>query len=371
MFGFPGSPATQQNLGLLDMRMAIQWISQNIAQFGGDPNRIVLFGQSAGAVAADMLIYAFPQDPIVKGLILQSGSAAIFRNLGETDTQGAAGLWSRTAAGLGCTGDDATVLACMRSKPAADLLNAQFPPMTGTTMQMVPMAAFVPTIDNVTVFGDYLTRTNFSKVPILIGNNDNEGGISQALATANTGVTPAATINTTALDAIFTCPSAQRANISLANSLPVWRYRWFGSFPNTQLLTNANSGAWHGSELGVLFGTNQVATPNTPDENAIGTQLRSMWASFAKDPVNGLNTFMGGVPRYTAGGNALIRLGLNNTMGLNLAAGNTFDTNCAQIQTASGPLSEGQLSNGHKTNGLATVSVLLSSLIISMISTTL
>lgn len=351
--------------------MAIEWISQNIAQFGGDPNRIVLFGQSAGAVAADMLIYAFPQDPTVKGLILQSGSAAIFRNLGEMDIQGAAGLWSRTAAGLGCTGDDATVLACMRSKPAADLLNAQFPPTTGTTTQMLPMAAFVPTIDNITVFGDYLTRTNFSKVPILIGNNDNEGGISQALVTANTGVTPAATTDTTALDAIFTCPSAQRANISLANSLPVWRYRWFGSFPNTQLLTNVNSGAWHGSELGVLFGTNQVVTPNTPDENALGTQLRGMWATFAKDPVNGLNTFMGGVPRYTAGGNALLRLGLNNTMGLNLAAGNMFDVNCAQIQAASGPLSEGQLSPGHKINGLGTVFIILFSLIIYSISNTL
>lgn len=370
MFGFPGSPATQQNLGLLDMRMAIQWVSQNIAQFGGDPNRIVLFGQSAGAVAADMLIYAFPQDPIVKGLILQSGSASIFKNLGEMDTKGAAGLWSKTAAGLGCTGDDATVLACMRSKPAADLLSAQFPPMTSTTMQMVPTAAFVPTIDNVTVFGDYLTRTNFSKVPILIGNNDREGDITQALNTANTGVATPAT-DTTAVDAIFTCPSAQRANISLANSLPVWRYRWFGSFPNTQLLTNVNNGAWHGSELGVLFGTNQVATPNTAEENAIGTQLRGMWATFAKDPVNGLNAFMGGVPRYTASGNALIRLGLNNTMGLNLAAGNTFDVNCAAIQAASGPLSQGQLSTGHRNNGLATVSILLFSLIVSMVSATL
>lgn len=353
------------------MRLAIQWISQNIAQFGGDPNRIVLFGQSAGAVAADMLIYAFPQDPIVKGLILQSGSAAIFKNLGEMDTRGAAGLWSKIATGLGCTGDDATVLACMRSKPAADLLNAQFPPTTATTTQMIPMAAFVPTIDNVTVFGDYLTRTNFSKVPILIGNNDNEGGITQALATANTGVSTTASTDTTALDAIFTCPSAQRANISLANNLPVWRYRWFGSFPNTQLLTNVNSGAWHGSELGVLFGTNQVATPNTPDENAMGIQLRGMWASFAKDPVNGLGAFMGGVPRYTTGGNALIRLGLNNTMGLNLATGNAFDANCAQIQAASGPLSAGQLSTGHKTNGLDTVSILLISLAVPMISTIL
>lgn len=332
MFGFPGSPSTPQNPGLLDMKAALDWVTQNIGAFGGSPSRITVFGQSAGAVAADMLIHAFPDDPAIKGLILQSGTAAAFARLGQMDATGAAALWARAAAQVGCTGeDDTAVLACMRAKPAADLVNVQFPPAGAA-----PFGGFLPTTDGVTVFGDYPNRTSFSKVPILIGNNDNEGGISTALVTANTGVaaTEAGPQAAAGVDGIFTCPNAQRANISVANGLPVWRYRWFGSFPNTQLLTDVDSGAWHGSELGVLFGTNQAIVPDTAEERAVGAFLRGMWAAFAKDPENGLDGYMGGVPRYAAGENSLVRLGLNNTVGLNLAQGGSFDADCAQLGTA-------------------------------------
>lgn len=367
MFGFPGSPATQQNLGLLDVRMAIEWVSQNIAQFGGDPDRVVLFGQGAGAMAVDMLIHAFPQDPIVKGAILQSGSAATFEALGPwKDAQGAAALWSRTAAGLNCTdGDDAAVLTCMRARPAADLLGAQFPAAGGAPpeggMAQVPAAAaaaggFLPTIDNVTVFGDYAARTGrgLAQVPVLIGTNDNEGGLAQALGLANAGINitvgDGTATSTDREDAYYDCPSARRAGKSLAGGLPVWRYRYFGSFPNTQLLDGLESGAWHGSELGVLFGADGAAgKANTPDEDSIGTLMRGMWAAFAKNPAGGLDGFMGGVPRYSPGSNSLIRLGFENTANLTFAGGSSYDGDCAQLEAAqSSGVGQPQVAFGEK-----------------------
>ena len=72
IFGQPNAPqfasSTQsQNFGLLDLDAAVQWVHDNIAAFGGDPNRISLFGQSAGASAADIYTFAHPNDTIVKG----------------------------------------------------------------------------------------------------------------------------------------------------------------------------------------------------------------------------------------------------------------------------------------------------------------
>lgn len=59
------------NFGLLDIDAAITWVSNNIAGFGGDPDRIIIFGESAGALAADAYAFSHPSDTIVKGTVFR------------------------------------------------------------------------------------------------------------------------------------------------------------------------------------------------------------------------------------------------------------------------------------------------------------
>lgn len=72
IFGQPNAPqlvssTRSQNFGLLDIEAAIRWVHSNIGAFGGDPERITIFGQSAGSVAVDAYAYSHPSDTIVKG----------------------------------------------------------------------------------------------------------------------------------------------------------------------------------------------------------------------------------------------------------------------------------------------------------------
>jgi cholinesterase len=194
------------------------------------------------------------------------------------------------------------------------------------------LSSFGPAVDNITVFSDYPARSlagNFTKVPLLIGNADYEAGLFAASAAlANVTYPP---VFWTEFDlSVFTCPAAYRANISINAGVPTWRYRWFGDFPNLRLTSVPDSGAYHGSELAVLFGNFPSATgvpTTTPAEASIGDYVRGAWAAFSKDPINGLNTY--GWPKYNPSGDTLVRLAYNNVTGTNLAMPVLYDGACA------------------------------------------
>lgn len=217
----------------------------------------------------------------------------------------------------------------MKSKSYEDVLKA-IP--KGAQNTSVP-SSFGPTVDEKIVFADYTQRSidgKFSKLPLLLGNADNEAGLFRVLDSF---------INATKSDAYydafnkigFVCPCAQRAAYSIAKNIPTWRYRWFGAFPNTQLTTVPYSGAWHASELPVLFNNppSGGAIPNnTEAEIAIGSYMRGAWATFAKNPVDGLDSYQGGWPQYVPGKDTLVRLAYQNMTGANLALGTMYDGGC-------------------------------------------
>ena len=93
-----------QNLGLLDQKMALKWVHENIAGFGGDPDNVTIFGESAGAASCSMQPLVPGSQKYFKRLIAESGSVNLTRSPEE---------------GIGCTNKLMEVLGC---KTVADLL---------------------------------------------------------------------------------------------------------------------------------------------------------------------------------------------------------------------------------------------------------
>ena len=163
--GYPGEGA----FGLLDQQAALRWVHANIAEFGGDPHRVTLFGQSAGAWSTCYQMASPGAAGLFNRAILESG-ACITRETSLPAASAEAG-GERMAAALGCGGPD--VLACLRSKPAEDVAEAlperdgvtgsnSWAPATGLdVLPLAPQEAFA--------------SGRFNKVPVIDGTNRDEG----------------------------------------------------------------------------------------------------------------------------------------------------------------------------------------------------
>lgn len=279
IFGFPGNPASTNNLGLLDQRLAIEWTRDNIQAFGGDPKRITLVGESSGAGSVDFYSFAWTKDPIVNGFIAQSGIA------NPATPNVSAANWVAATTLLGCASSnstDTTVLSCMRSQNQTAILRA---------VSAIP-TTFGPTVDNIVAFSDNLERAAAGKVirkPYLIGNNDNEAGLFEVTYGAR-GITYPPSFWKLQNLFIFNCGISLRAKAA-AIKAPTWRYHYFGEFPNLALSTSPPSGAWHGSEIPMVFGADldvQNITGRTTEQQRIGDYMEGAWAAFVKDPARGL-----------------------------------------------------------------------------------
>lgn len=290
----------------------------NIGGFGGNTSQMILFGQSAGAASVDHYIYSWASNPIVAGFIMESGAAGFGEGLPADNAEG----WNSVASKLNCSSNStAQILPCLQKKPVNDLLAA------------IGSSSFGPSIDNITGFSDYpaLSKAGkFAQLPILTGNNDFEAG-AYIPVYALQGVTKDHDYWVNLGNTVFACPAGARANVSVSHSLPTWRYRWFGNFPNTRLYTNPDSGAWHCSEIPFIWDTLPTGPgipPDTEAEVSIRKYIQGAWAAFAKDPKCGLDTYGGGWPQYSPYKQTLVRLAYNNVTGTNVARPETYDSIC-------------------------------------------
>lgn len=224
VFGFPGGPGADTNLGLRDQRLAVEWVQQNIAAFGGSPKKIVIAGQSSGGASVDWWSYAYKQNPIVHGLMSTSGNAFSFpMNAPQKQRDN----WYTLSALLGC-GNSGDTLDCMRQKPweAISAAVSKVPPSPGgSPVRSTP--PFYPLVDGETIFDDYLSLASngsFAKLPYFLGHNDYEQGYYVIPAFAQgRNVTDEQTAQF--LLESFVCPTSYEVRQRFNAKVPTWVYR--------------------------------------------------------------------------------------------------------------------------------------------------
>lgn len=161
------------NVGLLDQYEAIAWIRDNVASLGGDPDRITLFGESAGAVSTSLHLFSPLSSPLIAHAIMQSGSLLCPWALDSPDR--AKDNAVKLCSVLDCQHDDPDdMVNCLRNVTPERLTAAQWQ-MNDESFVNTPFMATVDGYFLPDTPDALLKRGAFKNTSILLGSNSNEG----------------------------------------------------------------------------------------------------------------------------------------------------------------------------------------------------
>jgi carboxylesterase type B len=151
------------NLGYLDQRLALDWVHRNIAVFGENPEKVTLFGESAGAASVDELLAIMHDHPPFRAAIMESGQTSFYVYHNNNITP----AWDGLVRALNCSSSTDAV-ACVRE---VDVLTVK-------SIEEHLALDFNPVSDNVTQleFPEKAHQAGtIARVPVLTGTNAQEG----------------------------------------------------------------------------------------------------------------------------------------------------------------------------------------------------
>jgi len=298
------------NYGLLDQIFALRWVQKNIQNFGGDPQNVTIFGESAGGKSVCALLAS----PLAAGLfqraIIQSGGCpSNLRKLRDSaGRESAEAQGDRFARAIGCA-EASNVLACLRSKTAQEILNTL--PGEASILSTAEKWDFI--VDGYVLPqspGHALEAGNFNIVPVIAGTTGNEASIFTvslgiqtveqyeayvrsifrgladqvlALYPASAFPSPKAALDALISDVSFVCPTRRFVRDISKYQPKTFLYHFTYV---TRVGAQLGLGAFHGSEIPFVFGN---AVNATPAERALSDAMMRYWGNFAKtgDPNDG------------------------------------------------------------------------------------
>lgn len=234
------------NYGILDQRAALAWLRRNIAVFGGDPDRITIFGQSAGAGSVQCLLASPMCEGMIAGAAIQSGGGLV--GLGKWEALAdaeASGATFTEFAGLG-------TLEKMRNCSAEKLcaLAAQYAADSGNALRLAPVVDGYLLNDG---FAETALAGRLPDIPYLIGS---VSGDSEAMKAS--------------------VPDFGMLLDTLGRR-PAYLYAF------TRALPGDDAGAFHSAELWYLFGTlDRSWRPFTGADGELSERMTDYWTNFVR-----------------------------------------------------------------------------------------